>query len=66
MFDITIKCHKTLKSENQIDPDAIRGLMDELLETEAMQKKEVTLREYLDGLGEVSFPQFSTCSIIFV
>ena len=27
--------------------------MDELIETEAMQKKEVTLREYLDGLGEV-------------
>ena len=53
MYDMTIKCHKTLKSENQIDPDAIRGLMDELIETEAMQKKEVTLREYLDGLGEV-------------
>ena len=53
MYDITRKCHKTLKSENQIDSDAIRGLMDELIETEAMQKKEVTLREYLDGLGEV-------------
>ena len=40
--------------------------MDELIETEAMQKKEVTLREYLDGLGEVSIQQSPTCSITLV
>ena len=28
--------------------------MDELIETEALEKKQVTLREYLDGLEMVS------------
>jgi len=30
--------------------DAIRGMMNELIESGAMEKKEVTLREHLDGL----------------
>ena len=48
----------------QIDSDSIRGLIDELIETEELEKKEVTLREYLDGLEMVSISVEACGSLI--